>query len=199
MTSAAGVGGTTTPSYDVMATMPSSHWWVMIENVLVPTTSREKIPGERRCTPPFLYINKDGCGSRWTYSTSIDIRSIYLTYVVYTSPFIGEPEPWSSTRKKAIKGTPKHPIVTGDSIFPRVLAQQYYPPFFPSREGEKKSRGAVSSHIGSTHCYRLRWWNLCNKQNEQFPSYWTRSFEGPDRLNQVLSAHLAQVDRVSLL
>jgi hypothetical protein len=36
-------------------------------------------------------------------------------------------------------------------------------------------------------------------QNEQFLSYWTRSFEGPDRLNQVLSAHLAQVDRVSLL
>jgi hypothetical protein len=42
-------------------------------------------------------------------------------------------------KKRAIKETPKHPIVIGDSIFPRVLAQQYYPPFFPSENGRKRA------------------------------------------------------------
>lgn len=60
----------------------------------------------------------------------------------------------------------------------------------------------MGSHIGrSTHCHRVRQMgNPCNIQSERARSELLDTvLEGPDQPNQVLSAHLAQVDRASLL
>ena len=41
--------------------------------------------------------------------------------------------------------------------------------------------------------------NPCNIQSERIPGQLNTVLEGPDQLDQVLSAHLAQVNRASLL
>lgn len=154
-----------------------------------PTTSR-KIQGKGDAQmPPFFYISKDGCGSRvWTCPISIDIS---LTYFPVFSYDIRTVKP---DQKRGMEENTKTPIVIGDSIILRIwLSPTILPPFLPRWEG-KRSRGAVSSHIGrSAHYHRVRQMrNPCNIQSKRARSELLDTvLEGPDQLDQVLSAHLA--------